>query len=325
MKVVRIHPIGYEQRPHGHHPDLFKAIEAHLVSCGHSALPASSIKDADTILFDSNVWDVGGGKQSPYDWSVLDVVLSKQMHVVFFDNFDHWGTPTYDCIWPGKNNWEQMSRIPEQDYARFIVAASKTCPLVYFMRKMQDKGQQYPDLVHPLEYPLFDDFPLVSKESLFARPNDVCFLANASWRRIHATIDIYRDGRLKFDGDLLDVRIDHFAWVDRHRNAKMFIEADCSMGSERPQRLMTVAPMLRVRSDHRLPFPRMDMVEQVVVGDYDGHITGSDVDKILSVVRNPDLLYSIYIQGAEHMRQHYSLPAYCTYAASVIHKAFGSY
>jgi len=64
------------------------------------------------------------------------------------------------------------------------------------------------------------------------------------------------------------------------------------------------------------------MVHQVEVGDYDGNINRNDVDKILSVVTNADLLYSIYVNGAEHMRKNYSIEAYCTYAREKIERFF---
>lgn len=329
MTVTTIHPLGYERKPHGHHPDLFKELELHLKRLGHWVVPNDQIEHVNVLVFNSGIWAISDdtgkkedvGKYSPYNWDILNYALAKHIPVVFFDNFDYWGTPTYGCTWCGKNDWHDMTKIQDQDYARFMYAASRpgVCRILYFMRKMQATGQTYPDWVHPLEYPLFDDFPLVSKEELFARPYDVCLLANISWQRLTAAIDLYRDGRLKVDAQIIHKRLPHHEWVNRHRQAKLFIEADASMGSERPHRLMTVAPMLRVRSDHRIQFPRQDLVHQVEVGEHEsGNISREDVDKILSVVRNPDLLYSIYVNGAEHMRKHYSIEAYCTYAREKI-------
>ena len=280
---------------------------------------------ADAVLFDSNIWDLGSdgrsGVYSPYDEAVLEGVIIRRTPVVFFDNFDYHGYPGYECPWSGKNDWIDMLKIPDQQWAQFMYAASRpgNCKILYFMRKMQI-SQSYPDWVFPLEYPLFDYYPLASRDALFNRPFDVCLLANASLPRMNAMDDLKADGRLKVDAAMMPVRIPHNDWVDRHRQAKLFVEADASMGSERPQRLMTVAPMLRVRSDHRLPFPREDMIHQVVVGDYDGHISKADVDKILSVVNNPDLLFSIYTKGAEHMIKHYSMDARCTYVIDIMER-----
>lgn len=324
MKATRVHPLGYDLRPHNHHPDLFKALAPYLAKRGHEMI--ADINRADMILFDSNVWDLGDisgprGRYSPYDKSVLDTVISRRLPIVFFDNFDYHGTPTFHCPWSGRNDWEDMLKIPDQQWAQFMYRASRpeNCRVLYFLRKMQ-LSQTYPDWVFPLEYPLFDYYPMATKEELFNRPFDVCLLANASLPRINAMNDLKADGRLKVDAAMMPVRIPHAAWVDRHRHAKLFAEADASMGSERPQRLMTVAPMLRVKSDHRIPFPRQDMIHQVTVGDYAGHIYRADVDKILAVVNDADLLYSIYTQGAEHMIKYYSMDARCNYVIDVIER-----
>lgn len=322
MNFTRVHPLGYDLRSHSHHPDLFKALAPYLAKRGHAMI--DDIDKADAILFDSNIWDLGDisgprGRYSPYDENVLGTVIKKRLLIVFFDNFDYRGYPGYCCRWSGQNDWEYMLKLPTQQWAQFMYRASRpeNCRVLYFMRKMQ-VSQTYPDWVYPLEYPLFDYYPPATKEGLFGRRNDVCLLANASVPRLNAMKDLLADGRLKVDAAMMPVRIPHNDWVYRHRQAKLFVEADASMGSERPQRLMTVAPMLRVKSDHRIPFPRQDMVHMVEVGDYDGHISRSDVDKILSVVNNPDLLYSIYTQGMEHMIQHYSMDARCNYVIDVI-------
>jgi hypothetical protein len=55
------------------------------------------------------------------------------------------------------------------------------------------------------------------------------------------------------------------------------------------------------------------MVNMVEIGDYDGHVSKEDIDKVLSVVNNPDLLYSIYLSGVEHMKTFYSIEARSNY------------
>lgn len=330
MNIVCIHPIGYELRPHGHEPDMYAALKPYLEERGHRLI--EDINLAHVILFDSEIWDLGSdgrsGVYSPYDMRVLQVVIEKKLPIAFFDHFDYWGTPKYGCPWTGKNDWEQLPKLNwnKQNWAGFMWQVSRPgmCKIIYFLRKMQAEGQTYPDWVFPLEYPLFDYYlPLATKEQLFARPLDLCLLANESQQRVNAMNCLKADGRLKVDIQMMPVRISKEAWVDRHRQAKMFVECDASMGSERPQRLITIAPMLRVRSDHRIPFPRKDMVHQVVVGDYDGMISKEDVDKILSVTTNPDLLHSIYQQGYDHMAEHYSMGARCNYIIDKIEVAFG--
>lgn len=332
MKFLTLHPLGYDERPHGHHPDLFKAVDARMAGMGHELLPISRTGEADVVFLDTGIWDLGGdglsGRYSGYDWNALNLVLSNQIPVVFCDNFDHWGYPAFnglparECPWPGKNNWSDMRDLVQfQDHARFIVAVVDAgIPVLYFMRKMMI-SQQYPDWVHPWEYPLFDDHITASKEALWNRCSDVCFLANVSYPRATACVDLYRSGRIKFDGKMTGFsnrRLEFQEWLGRHYSAKMFMEADASLGSERPQRLMTVSAMLRVKSDHRLPFPRQDMVHMVEVGDYEGNLSNHDIDKIVEVVNDPDKLYEIYIQGAEHMRKHYSIDARSDYVIDIV-------
>jgi hypothetical protein len=321
-KVVNIHPIGFHDRPHFHHPNLFEALREPLSKRGHELIPASRISEADVVNFDTGVWDLADnndgtprGTYSPYDWNALNTVINKKIPVAIHDNFDHRGTDTYFCTWPGRNDWDDLLPVQHQDWARFLYTIGKARhPLIYLMRKMQ-KSAPYPDWVYPLEYPMFEDFPLVSPESLYNRPYDVCFLGEQSDIRNNAMADLRADGRLKLDVQHIpsDKRMDYQVWLDRHRQAKMFMECDCSMGSERPQRLITIAPMLRVLSDHRIPYPREDMVNQVEVGDYDGHLNNEDISKILAVVNDKDLLYNIYVSGAEHMRKFYSLEARSNY------------
>ena len=317
-----LHPIGYEERPRGHEPDHFESIEKTLVARGHEM--TGDIALADVLLFNSDVWNIEGGT-SLYNRGVLVFALDRHLPVVWFDYFDHAGDDKSQGRWPGTEDWKDMRSydFKYHDFAWFgwNVSRPEANRLLYFMRKMQIH-QDYPDYVHPIEHPIIEDFPLVTKEQLCARPFDVCGLTNIGMTRAVAMIDLYRDGRLKLDCEIIPSyrRLDYPVWVNRHRAAKLFLEADASLGSERPLRLITVAPMLRVKSDHKLPFPREDMVHMVEIGDYDGAISKQDVDKVLTVLKDPDLLYSIYVNGAEHMRKHYSLEARSNYVVELIEK-----
>ena len=320
MKVFNFYPIGHEERQYFHHPNLFEALRVPLEKRGHEL--TSNFKEATIVNFDTGVWDLHDtdssipvGTYSPYDPEIKQWILDNRIPVAIHDNFDHRGTPTYHCPWPGRNDWNDLIPVLHQDWANFCYMLGKTKhPLIYFMRKMQNSAY-YPDWVYPLEYPLFDEYPLTDPETLYNRPHDVSFLGEQSETRNNAIHDLKADGRLKLDVHHVpsNKRLHFPDWVDRHKNAKLFMEADCSMGSERPMRLMTIAPMLRIRSDHRIPYPREDMVTQVEVGDYDGHISRFDVDKILRVVNDKDLLYSIYKNGVDHMKTFYSMEARSNY------------
>lgn len=323
MNFVNIHPIGYEERGHSHHPDLFAAMDPYLEAAGHKLLPPTHIHEADIVVFDSAVWQLEDGSYSPYDWNKLRYVFQNRLPIVFMDNFDHRGWPGFEAPWPGKDNWQPAREIAEtQDWARFIVqAADWDIPIIYFMRKMQ-LSQEYPEWVYPVEYPLFNDYPLATREEFDARPYDICFLGEASFPRLNALVGLYADGRMRIDGHRVrsDRRTGFEEWVDRHRQARLFLEADCSMGSERPQRLMTVAGMLRLKSDHRLPFPRQDGIHQVEFGDYEGNVSRADCDKIVNILNDRELCYRIYTEGAQHMRDFYSMEARCNYIIQKIER-----
>lgn len=322
MKTFLIHPIGYEQRPRGHEPDHYEDIEKCLRSRGHTLLPptAASVASIDVMLVDLNVWNLAVGT-SPYDAQVMDQAISRRVPIVWFEPFDHGGNEHSEGGWPGANNWHDCDINPQHDFYRRIGQSAKSCRILYFMRKMQIHAN-YPKCVYPLEYPIFEEYSLATKEELLHRPFDVCGLANLSYPRGLSFLGLQRDKRIKADCEIIPDyrRLSHDAWIARHRQAKFFIEADASLGSERPMRLMTVAAMLRIKSDHRIPFPRRDMVHQVEIGDWDGFIRPQDIDKLLLVLNNPDLLYSIYVQGAEHMKKYYSRDARASYAVDLIEK-----
>lgn len=327
MKVILLHPLGYEDRPRGHEPDHMAHLVFTMIARGHMMYSENEIADADILIFNSGIWNTDYGT-SRYNIEVLANVIERHLPVVWLDDFDHAGDDKSQGRWPGSDDWRDMLDYIKQgprahDWAMFGRAISRPGAnrILYFMRKMQIH-QDYPDYVFPLEYPIFEDYTLASKEAFCSRAFDVCGLANFSGPRAQSMIGLYRlaDRRLNLDLEIIPHyrRLDHPIWIARHSNAKFFLEADASLGSERPLRLMTVAAMLRVKSDHRLPFPREDMVHMVEIGDYDGHITKADVDKLVSVLDDPDLLYSIYVAGAEHMRTHYSLEARSNYAVDKI-------
>lgn len=326
MKAIILHPIEYDARPRGHEPDHFAHIGQTLTSRGHSLLNEGQYHEMDVLIFNSGVWHIDAkGTTSPYNWIVLNHVLHNRIPVVYMDDFDHAGDDKSIGRWPGIEDWKDLKGGPDGDWSRFGWEMSRPgmCQILYFMRKMQIH-QNYPHYVHPLEYPLLEDFPIVSKEELCSRPNDVCGLANISLPRAMSMLGLakHNKGRLKLDLEIIPHyrRIDYYEWLNRHRQAKLFLDADASLGSERSLRLITIAPMLRVKSDHRLPVPRQDLKEQVEIGTYDGYVTEEDVLKIERVVKDPDLLYSIYVQGVEHAHKHLSLQARSNYVVDLMEK-----
>src|SRR5882672_110378 len=192
MNIIYLHPLGYDDRPRGHEPDHHQAIADTLTRRGHTILPESRFNDGDLLLFSSDVWNLNTGGTSPYNKHVLAHVLKHHIPVVWFDNFDHSGDANSQGRWPGSDDWQDMHeyiRIGNHDWAYFGWAMSRPggCRHLYLMRKMQ-VHQDYPENVFPLEYPVLEDFHLVSKEELCRRPVDVCGLANIALARALATI-----------------------------------------------------------------------------------------------------------------------------------------
>jgi hypothetical protein len=329
MNFLMFHPEGYDSMPRGHEPDRFRSIENELLSRGHVSLRPEDIDRADIVLFNSGVWNLTDrgteGGTCRYNSVVMSGVINRHIPVVWFDDFDHADARLTPGGWPGADDWNELKRFDFtlHDFARFGWAISRpgANKILYFMRKMCT-SQSYPDYVLPLEYPVLDDYLLVSKDELFARPNDVCGLANISLQRAQSFIGLLRDRRLKADCDILVHyrRLEYDQWIARHRQAKLAVDVDASLGSERTLRLFSTAPILRGRTNHKLPFPLEDMKHWVVVGDFDGYITKEDVDKILTVVNDKDLLYDIYRRGAGFIRQHYSLEARTRYVVDHIEK-----
>ncbi len=331
MKVVVLHPLGYEH--HGPpEPSFFAAIANELRDRRHVILNPSQIGEADILLFDGNmVYENGTAK--PYDPLVLEAAVARHIPVVWFDDLDHadpkaWPSdvwPLENSMWPGDNNWSVAAKLPFDKYpfAKFGCTISRPGAnrMLYFMRMMQT-GKDYPDYVLPLEYPILEEWPLVSKEELCSRPNDVCGMGNIGLQRAMAFTGLLNDRRLKADCEIIPHyrRMSQEQWTARHRNAKMAAHIDTSLATDRTLRLFSIAPILRGKSDHKLPFPMEDMKHMVVVGDYDGHMSKTDIDKILSVVTNPDLLFSIYTTGAEFIQTHYSLTARTKYVVDNIEK-----
>lgn len=327
MKFAIIHPLGWQTEPHCQTPDLWTPLISELQARGHSM---SSLGEADIVLFNLAVWEISPGSWTKYNEDDLLTILKGGKKVAFFDHSDHqevtrFGDITYG-YWPGAD-WERFSPMLKYEWARLLNAVIELvcCTWIYFLRKMH-ASKPYPEQVIPLEWPMLDVYPLATKEELFARPEDICFLGNLNTPIRQKAIDgLFADGRLKMHAMHVepDNRYGPEAWLSHHRQCKMFIEIDAqSLGSERPLRLMTVAPMLRVKSDHLLPSPRKDLIHQVEIGKEDGTISEQDIDKVLSVLNDKELLYSIYYRGALHSLDNYSSGPRARYIADNIERAF---
>lgn len=296
MKIYFISPIGYVT------PDLFSSFIPTFESKGHTIV--NDVKDADVVFFDLHS-RLGG-----YNWEVLNVVIEKEISVVFWDAWDYGGCQDETSQWFGFN----LVRGIEGSWTNFFIYALEKCKVVYFMRKM-DKTLDYPSWVYPYElcYYKDHDFEPVSKEELFNRPNDICFIGNTSPTRENVIKDL--KDHFKCDFSLGQERLPHEEWLNRHRQSKMFLEA-CGggFGSERPYQLITIAPMLRVHSNHLIHEDFLDGEDCWEINEIPSEVNIESLKFLL----NSQVLYQIYLKGIERMKTYFNEEYRANYILSVL-------
>lgn len=301
MKVFFISPIGATS------PGLFETFVDTFVAEGHTIV--TDINEASVAFFDSH------SGYLPYDWNVCNIALEKRLPIAYFDAFDYHCDSSIN--WFGFNDFERLlPLIYENDWAHFLYRVATTkIQFVYFMRKMQTNAD-YGENVCPLElcqYP-DHDFSLTTKGELNSRPFDACFIGAESPRRKEFIEALQADGRLKLDIQFTTERIPHDEWLNRHRQAKFFIEADGGgLGSERPYQLMTIAPMLK---QHNL---------QLIVNDFDNlnecikiGYSGFTVDHFCHVLKYPDLVYNMYLNGVSKLKTYFNPEYRAKYILSIL-------
>ncbi len=181
--------------------------------------------------------------------------------------------------------------------------------VIYFMRKM-DKTKQYPPYVYPIEHIIECDFPLVTKEELFNREYDVCFVGNESPQRREAAYKLQQQFKCDFYWTSENEKLSHEQWIKRHYNAKMFLESDGGgYGSERPFKLMSTAPMLRQKNtmlrinDWQSGIDCLDISDTYVIGE---------------LLKDKDWLYEVYINGHNKLKAYFTAEYRAKYILDVL-------
>lgn len=280
-KIIYISPEGVTT------PQLFDTFKETFA--GNGIGEAKNFNEAD-IAFIDLYSDV-----RPIDGIISDILDINNTPIVFFQEKDFGG----------------MSKevFNESDYKWH------NGEIVLFVRKM-DKTIQYPSWVYPYEliqYP-DHDFALVSKEELFNRPNDICFIGNISPQRISVCDSFIQ--HFICDFVLGEERLPHNQWLDRHRKSKLFLTADGGgFSDERPYQLMTISAMLRQKNNHFQPYPFSDCVNCLEVSEQP---TADEISGIKAVLNDPDYLYEIYLDGVEHLKKYYSEEARANYILDVL-------
>lgn len=303
MNFFFISPIGVTT------PSLYNTFEKPFSDNGHRIV--NSVGEADVVFFDLH------SRIHGYDLGLCSEVLRQRKPVVIFDATDY-GAMSKE-VWVGRDNWTGLLQYNNQDWAKFLhgcVVLGLT--MVYFMRKM-NKTLQYPDFVHPLELIAYPDheFEVTTKDELFERPYDICFIGNTSPTRANLVIGLLKYKTFTIDCEFISgERIPHNEWLNRHRQAKLFIEC-CGggFGSERIFQLHYIAGQLRNKSNMLRLNDFTDEVNCLEVSEIP---TDKEVEKLLLYLNNKDKLYDLYLNGISHIKQYFNAEQRAIYVLGVI-------
>lgn len=288
---------------------LFETFKNTFLKQGHTE--TNDPQEADIVFFDLH------SRFAPYDMAIYSEVLRRKKPVCIFDFWDY-GAMSSD-EWLGHNDWSQLLDNSQKDWARFLHGCVELkLPMVYFMRKM-DKTLKYPNLVHPLELIAYPghEFELTTKDELFERPYDICFIGNTSPARANLITGLLKYKTFTIDCQFISgERIPHIEWLNRHRQAKLFVEC-CGggFGSERIFQLHYIAGQLRNKSNMLRLNDFTDEVNCLEVSEIP---TDKEVEKLLLYLNNKDKLYDLYLNGISHIKQYFNAEQRAIYVLGVI-------
>lgn len=271
MKIYFISPVGKKSDL------LFDTFISAFEGKGHKIV--NHIQEGDVVFFDVY------SRLGTYYLPDVDYANLSGLPVVMFDATDYGGM--------SKEEWHKPRVFLNNQ-------------VIYFIRKM-DKTLEYPKWVYPYEVIIYPDhdFTPVSKEELFNRPYDICFIGNTSPTRQNVVNGLLNAG-FKMDIHWTNEKgkLSHDEWLDRHRQAKFFLSADGGgFSDERSYQLITIAPMLKNRNNHLQANPFKDGVN---CWQTDELPTRFDIEDLQLVLSDKNMLYDIYISGIDHMKKYYT-------------------
>lgn len=312
-KFFILEPVG--QRSYA----LFDTMVEPFRARGHEFV--NDAADADVVFFD--LW-TGLGVFNKHD---VEKALFWQKPVIAFDSFDYWGSPEFR-----PNFWSfddcKILRQKVDEYVPWAVRLNQFMRAgllkVCFVRKMSKSWlDQYPSWCRPFECAIWPDhdFEPVSKNEYKDREFDTCFIGNATPWRANAAVGLKTHGLLA-DFFFPFHRIEHQAWLSRHRNACTFLEADGGgFGSERPYQLGLISAMLKAKNDQHMAFPWTHGVNCIEFGNQWGEMASHDEGcSLRKLFGDFDFLYQIYEGGVAHLKAHYTNEARAEYILSEMHK-----
>lgn len=309
MRIFILEPVGHKSY------QLFDTMEETFRQMGHEF--CHDVADADVVFYD--LWNIGG----IYCKRDVDKVLFWQRPVVGFDFKDQWGSPNHRPNWWGFDGFLILHKKAGEGQAwaihlkQFLEAGLVK---LMFMRKMC-KSWDYFDWVRPIECCIYPghDFEPATEDEFWHKRSEVCWIGNATPWRANFMFSL---GRFRESGEepmaidcfFPNERVSNAEWIARHRDAFMFVEADGGgFGSERPYQLGFLAAMLKQKNDQRMAFPWTDGVNCVEIGDELGRVEFPEWKRVSDLCNSPHALYQIYLNGIQHLRDHYTPEARSRY------------
>lgn len=285
MKIYFISPVGRKS------DRLYDTFEETFKAEGHEIVRNSL--DADIVFYD--LW-CGWGEYNPV---TISEVIRKKLPIIVFDFFDF----NDNVAWHGFTNFQNVKH--ESWALNLLLFLDAGLVKAYFMRKM-NKNMKYPAYVYPIEETQFKDhdFPPVSEDELFNRPNDVCFIGAESKERRAVIDELLKHPQIKVDYHFTKERIPHDEWLNRHRQAKFFLSADGGgFSDERSYQLITTSAFLRQTNNHYQLHPFKNGISCM---DIEPSFAEVDIPNLKSILTDKGWLYNLYLSGIQHMKNYYS-------------------
>lgn len=290
--IYFISPIGYKT------PQLFDTFTDTFVIAGHRMV--DDIDSADVVFIDLHT------RIGSYEQNILDKALWKRK--VVFDEFDYGSCSICDFPY-----------VPQvQIQGLLLNPLTGNDGSIWFVRKLDRIQGSFLKNVYPYEKIIINEFPLVSKEELWGREYDMCWIGNESPIRksvvnslqaagfnmyIHWTNE---KGKLPFD-----------EWIHLHSRAKFFLSLDGGgFSDERLYHLFSIAPMVKNRSNHLQCQPFKHGVSCLYV---DVMPSQKDIEEI-KYFMTENWLYSLYLGGYYKMTSDYTAKARAEYILDILSK-----
>ncbi len=281
MDIIYISPNNYVN------PHLFPTYKKTFEELGHAE--TNKFTEATHCFIEI----VSGG--SSYDPNLMWLIKERELPIICFDNREFGVMNT--------GTWRPLNLNPD----------------IYFVRTMV-KGFEYPDNVYPYDWAYFNDcdFEPVSKDELFNRPYDVCFIGVESPTRTNVINALIKDGGLKVKHIFNDhlTRLPHKQWINEYREAKLAIEIEGGgLTSEKFLQLFSVCPSLRVINEMQMAFPFTDGIDCLEISK---EPTEEEIEKVIDILDDKNWLYDIYMGGIQTIKKYYSEEAVSQYVLDIL-------